>query len=122
MFSYYFNFNINRSIQECIPVGYVPPASMAISKGGGVSGVCVSRGVCVCPGVKSVCVSRVCGVCVCVSRGCTPPDPEADIHSAQLHVGIHTPALLHAGIRTPPWTDTCKKIPFLQLLLRAVSI
>ena len=59
--------------QECIPVGCVPSAAVAVSWGGVCPGGCLSRRVCpgrcaqgdACPGV-GVCLSAQ-GVCVCVS-------------------------------------------------------
>ena len=81
--------------QEYIPVGCLPPASMAISVGG--VQVCVCVCVCVCPGV--------------VSKGVYPPEPAAN-----------TPCPI-ACWDTPPCgqTDTCKNITFPQLLLRGVT-
>ena len=98
-----------RSIdkQECIPVGCVPPASMVISMGRGVSargggcppGVCVQEGVD--PETDTPC-----------PRCRHPLDPEADTPWTQRP--------------TPPtyvnrMTDKCKNIAFPQLRLRPVK-
>ena len=68
--------------QQCIPVGYVQPTSVAVSGGGSAQGF-------VCPGVgvsgKGRCLPKV-------------MDPEADL---PLHARIDTPCPLHAGIHSP---------------------
>ena len=50
--SFHAVFGKNFAKQECIPVGCIPPASVAISWGRG----CLTRGVC----QKGVCLERVC--------------------------------------------------------------
>ena len=62
------NFSFNQVMQlkyqqECIPVGCVPSAAVAVCGGGG-EGVC--PGGCVCPGEGCVCPG------VCLPRGCLP--------------------------------------------------
>ena len=53
-----------RGVQECIPVGYIPPAAVAAGGEGPAAG-CLPGG---------ICVGRFLpGGCVCLTRGCTPP-------------------------------------------------
>ena len=91
--------------QECIPVGWVPPASMVIlgSRGeGGLSAYGMSA-----QGVSAQGISAW----VCIPprprgrhpqpRSRHPPDLEADICPAPLHVVIHTPSQCMLGYTYP---------------------
>ena len=88
--------------RECIPVGCVPPASVAISGVGGAQWGCVRRG----------CVQG------CVSRG------RAVSGGVSAQTGVHPHYML--GYTPPPWTewmtDRFKNINFPQLRLWAVKI
>ena len=69
----------NFSKQECIPVGCVPSAAVAI--GGGSARGCVR--VCVCEG--GVCPGGcVCPEQVCLPNKCTPPPPVDSIPDTRL--------------------------------------
>ena len=85
---------MNRIQQECIPVGCVLSAGVAIS-GGSAQGGSAPGGVY--PGGVS-------------AWGCLPREV-----SAPVHAGIYTPPVNRM-------TDTCENITFLQLLLQTVMI
>ena len=100
--------------QECIPVGCVPSASVAICG----EGMCLPRGVCVCPGVSSRGVVCLVGVCQggCLPGGCLPGGclPRGCVSQ-------------HALGQTPPplvdrMTDRRKNITFPQLRLWTVNM
>ena len=112
--------------EECIPVGYVPPASVAVSgRRRPRVCVCMSRGVSA-QGGGGVCPEGVCpgeftggvcqGVCVCVQgrvhpptqRQTPPPLPVACWHT-------HTPLWTE-------WQTGVKTLPCPKLRLRAVKI
>ena len=105
--------------QECIPVGCVPPASVAVS----------TRG-CVPLGRGSICL-WVHGVSASGSMGCLPPLHHAPFHHIYPFTLLfhHTPPFHHTALfdhiippRTEWITDRCKNITFPQLRLRAVII
>ena len=86
--------------QECIPVGCVPPASVAVSVVGG----CLPRGVCLGGG----CLPRG-----CLPRGCL--SKERCTHPPIASWDTHTP------LRTE-WQTGVKTLPWPKLCLRAVII
>ena len=81
--------------QECIPVGCVPPASVAVSVGEGVS-----------------------------AWGCVIDTPLGRHPSAHCMLGYTHPYPLHAGIHIPLWIEWqtgVKTLPYPKLRLRAVK-
>ena len=90
----------NMLNQECIPVGCLSSAGLAVG-GGCLSGRCLPRG-CL-PG----------GVCPSACWDSQPPGQTRGVS-----------ALVHAGIHTPLWTEflthACENITFPQLRLRMV--
>ena len=84
---------MNSIQQECIPVGYILSAGVAISGGSAQGGLL--------NGVSTRGVS---------AWGCLPREV-----STPVHAGIHTPPVNRM-------TDACENITFLQLLLWTVMI
>ena len=84
---------VTKLSQECIPVGCVPSAAVAVSGG---RGVCPEGGWGVCPGGGGVCPGGLSGWGGCLARGCT------------------------ASLPVERMTDACENITFPQLMLQMV--
>ena len=100
-------FKWTCSKQECIPVGCVPFAAVAVCWDVCPGSVCLGRGICPLVGVclgGGGCAGGICMGCVC-SGGVSAP----------VHAGIQTPLLW-----TEFLTHACENITFLQLRLRTV--
>ena len=97
--------------QECIPVGCIPSAAVAICWGG-----CLPRGLSarggVCPGGGGVCPGGICPGRGCLSRGVSPVGVCPGGVYPSMHWGRHPPV--------DRMTDRCKNITFPQVHLCTV--